>query len=96
MFPLNHPEADRDLEEAALYYENCSAGLGMDFLNEYTATLYRILDSPETYAIYYKNFRRIMLNRFPFGIVYEIYKDHIYVLAVMNLHKKPYYWLDRI
>ncbi len=96
MFPLNPPEADKDLKEAALYYENCSPGLGMDFLNEYTEYLYRILDSPETYAIYHKNFRRLTLDRFPFGIVYEIYEDHIYVLAVMNLHKKPYYWVDRI
>ena len=96
MFPFNHPEADKDLEEAALYYENCSSGLGMNFINEYTASLYRILDSPETYALYYQNIRRLTLDRFPFAIAYEIYEDHIYVLAVMNLHKKPYYWVDRI
>lgn len=36
------------------------------------------------------------MPHFPYGIVYRIDEDFIYVLAVMNLRRRPNYWLDRI
>jgi toxin ParE1/3/4 len=41
--------------------------------------------------------RRCLLHRFPFGIIYHIDEEnnHLFILAVMNLHRDPGYWTDR-
>jgi hypothetical protein len=44
---VRHPEVPQELEAAALWYEQRQPGLGSDFLEEYQATLARILTQPE-------------------------------------------------
>ena len=44
---VSHPEADLELEDAARRYEECSPGLGDDFLDEFEATLRAIVAAPE-------------------------------------------------
>lgn len=46
MLVPGHPEADKELAAAALYYESCSPGLGDRFLDEFAETLVRIVESP--------------------------------------------------
>ncbi|MCI0365313.1 MAG: addiction module protein, partial [Phycisphaerales bacterium] len=36
--------------------------------------------------------RRRQLRRFPYGIVYSVRSDHILVVALMHLHRRPGYW----
>jgi hypothetical protein len=40
--------------------------------------------------------RRCLVKRFPYGILYGIDVDKIFVVAIMHLHRKPGYWLSRI
>jgi hypothetical protein len=40
--------------------------------------------------------RQHRLNRFPYGIVYQVREDEIAILAVAHLHRRPRYWRDRI
>ena len=35
------------------------------------------------------HFRRYLLHRFPYGLIYAIHEDAIYVVAVMRLKRKP-------
>lgn len=44
---LSHPEADEELEAAALWYEERQPGLGHDFLDQFEHTLRRIVAEPE-------------------------------------------------
>lgn len=44
---VSHPEADQELEAAALWYEDRQPGLGDHFLDEFERTLRRILAEPE-------------------------------------------------
>jgi hypothetical protein len=44
---VGHPEVPQELEAAALWYEQRQPGLGGDFLEEYQATLARILNEPD-------------------------------------------------
>jgi mRNA-degrading endonuclease RelE of RelBE toxin-antitoxin system len=38
---------------------------------------------------------KAMPNRhFPYGIVYEIQKDEIVIIAIANLHREPDYWME--
>jgi toxin ParE1/3/4 len=39
--------------------------------------------------------RRCLVNRFPYGVLYSVESDRVYVLALMHLHRRPGYWKDR-
>ena len=39
--------------------------------------------------------RRRLLRRFPYALLYKIKPDGIRVLAVMNLKRRPTYWIGR-
>jgi len=92
-----HPEAQTELEQAIEYYESCQVGLGTEFLEEVYATIQRIIAFPEAWTRLSKNSRRCLTNRFPYGVIYQILdEDCIRIVAVMELHKKPSYWQNRI
>ena len=44
---VSHPEAEKELEAAAVWYEGRQADLGDDFLDEFERTLPRIVAEPE-------------------------------------------------
>ena len=91
-----HPEADTELFEAIDYYEECEAGLGCDFSIEAYSAIKNILDYPNAWPVLEDDIRRCLINRFPFGILYSIEEDDIFILAVMHLHRAPDYWKHRL
>jgi plasmid stabilization system protein ParE len=91
----SHPEADQELEAAALWYEDRQPGLGSAFLDDFEATLRRIVAAPERWRLFHRNNRKLNLHRFPYAIVYETRADTLYVKAVMHLHRRPSYWRHR-
>jgi len=90
-----HPEANREFIEAIDYYEECEPGLGCDFSIEIHSAVRNILDYPNAWPVLRDDTRRCLVNRFPFGILYSIEEDSIFILAVMHLHRKPDYWKHR-
>ncbi len=92
---LRHPEVPQELEAAALWYEQRQPGLGTDFLEEYQATLTRILSEPERWHKIRGENRKLNFHRFPYAIVYSVRGQDLYVLAVMHLHRRPFYWAHR-
>ena len=88
--------AQIELDEAIEYYNYEAAGLGDEFLSEVLNTLDRIGEFPEAWHPCSKRTRRCQTRRFPYGIIYQIRKDEILVIAVANLHRKPEYWKNRI
>jgi plasmid stabilization system protein ParE len=65
------PEAEEDLAEAATWYEAQLAGLGQQFLDEVLATLANLAEMPLMHAVIYRNTRRALMRRFPFGVFYQ-------------------------
>lgn len=92
---LRHPEVPQELEAAAIWYEERQRGLGSDFLEEYQATLGRILNEPERWRKIRGDNRKLNFRRFPYAIVYSVHLDAIWLKAVMHLHRRPFYWLPR-
>jgi plasmid stabilization system protein ParE len=88
--------AQIELDEAIDYYNYESPGSGEIFLAEVLNALDRIGRFPEAWQPCSKRTRRCQTRRFPYGVVYQIRKDEILVVAVANLHRKPDYWMDRI
>lgn len=74
----------------------CRPGLGFDFAIEASQALLRAVQYPEAWVLLEAPFHRVLLNRFPFGLIYTFDKDALLVVAVMNLHREPGYWQSRI
>jgi hypothetical protein len=88
--------AQIELDEAIGYYNHELPGLGEAFLTEVLNVLDRIGKYPEAWQSFSKRTRRCQTRRFPYGIIYQIRKDEILIVAIANLHRKPDYWKDRI
>ncbi len=95
MHVVSHPEADQELEAAALWYEERQPDLGNDFLDEFEHTLRRIVAEPERWRTIRGDNRKLNFHRFPYAIVYSLRDDILHVKAVMHLHRRPFYWLHR-
>jgi len=91
-----HPEAEEEFLSAISYYHDCQEDLGDDFFCEAQAAIKRILDYPKAWPILEKEVRRCLLNRFPYGILYSIEPDGIFIIAVMPLKLNPGYWKYRV
>ncbi|MCD4706221.1 MAG: type II toxin-antitoxin system RelE/ParE family toxin [Candidatus Sabulitectum sp.] len=90
-----HPEADAEFFNAINHYEECEGGLGYDFSIEVYSAIQNILEYPEAWPILDDEIRRCQTNRFPYGILYSIEENEIFILAVMHLNRKPDYWKHR-
>jgi toxin ParE2 len=88
--------AQIELDDAIEYYNFEVPGLGDAFLTEVLNALDRIGEFSEAWHPCSKRTRRCQTRRFPYGIVYQIRKQEILIVAVANLHRKPDYWTDRI
>ena len=90
-----HPKAEIEFYESINYYEECEKGLGYDFSVEVYSAIQKILDYPLVWPILSGDIRRCFTNRFPYGVLYSIESDEIFILAVMHLHRDPDYWIKR-
>lgn len=90
-----HPDAEIELEQAINYYENIRLGLGFDFSTEVYAAIKRAISLPEAWTVVNGDIRRSLVSRFPFGVLYSIESNGIYIIAIMNLHREPNYWQER-
>jgi plasmid stabilization system protein ParE len=93
--PEFHRLADRELNEAAQYYDLEKPGLGSSFLREVDRCLRSIEKHPEAGLILGGPVRRRLLRRFPYALLYTVRPDSIRILAVMNLKRRPTYWVGR-
>jgi toxin ParE1/3/4 len=93
--PEFHRLADRELNAAAQYYDLENPGLGSSFLKEVDRCLDSIENHPEAGVILRGSVRRRRLRRFPYALLYKIKPGKIRILAVMNLRRRPTYWVGR-
>jgi plasmid stabilization system protein ParE len=78
------PEAEKDLSEIFLWYEDKRVGLGFDFLLQVDAGLRYISKNPMTNEIIYKSVRIHLTKRFPYKIIYLVKGKKIVVLGVLH------------
>ena len=91
-----HRLAAREVREAWEWYEAAQTGLGGQLRTEIRDALLQISAFPAAWPEQTQRTRRIRLTRFPYGIVYQVRKDTVFVVAFMHLHRKPDYWISRI
>ena len=90
-----HPAAEAEFNKAIDYYQEVNPALAFDFVVEVYAAIKRSIMFPKAWPILDGDIRRVLVRRFPFGILYSVEIDGIYVIAVMHLHREPGYWKSR-
>ena len=90
-----HPDAAEEFEAAVDWYEEHESGLGLEFAVEIHAAIHRAAAMPGAWTQLSANVRRVLVNRFPYGVLYEPGNTSLLVLAVMHLRREPGYWVAR-
>ena len=80
-----HPEAQDEFISAAQFYERQTEGLGPDFIA-----------FPASGASFGRRLRRLLVPKFPYGLLYRVEPERIYIIAVMHLHRRPGHWRSRL
>lgn len=73
-----HPEARAEMRQSIEFYEARIEGLGLRFLAAVEQTTERIVARPEAGAPLAGEFRKRIVQDFPFNIIYRVWEDYIY------------------
>lgn len=91
-----HPEAEEDLRAAARYYrEHAGGSFSRALLAEFERCVELLLRHPRLGTLWRNDRRRLILQHFPFSIVYSVHDDGIRILAVAHHSRRPEYWRGR-
>ncbi len=86
------PDAKAEFLAAVHYYESCQSGLGRRFKLIVQSAIKNIAKTPFQYRLIHAPFRRYLLPKFPYAIMFSIEPDHIRIIAVAHTKRKPEYW----
>ena len=64
--------AEEEMTEASVFYEAASPNLGVDFLDDVQRGVDLLRAHPAIGQYVESGLRRILLNRFPFGLIYAV------------------------
>ncbi len=90
-----HEDADRELNDAADYYDAESPGLGGAFLDQLEDGFDRIRRNPSAAPEVETGIRKLVLAKFPYNLIYELDADSALILAVAHQRQRPHYWRSR-
>lgn len=96
-----HEAAAEELEAAEDWYNHERPGLGFELHDEVDYFLRRVLDgsSPGGAVPYYegsRRVRRVLMDRFPFSIVFLEHEEMVFVVAFAHHRRRPGYWRGRL
>ncbi len=87
--------AKQELDDATNFYELEFEGLGERFREQVKRAVTRIAEYPEAWSTVRGGARKCLLHKFPYGLLYSIEKDHVFIIAVAHQHRRPDYWVGR-
>ena len=91
------PEAESDIGDAAVWYEDRAGGLGLELILEVQSAISRALKNPESFTRVRLNpvVRRILTRRFPYRVFFIVRTDAIVVFAVLHAARHDRVWRHR-
>ncbi len=91
-------EANVELDEIFIWYEEQKVGLGLDFINEFESTINRIIRNPY-YASYIEiDARSASLKKFPYEIIFRVdeVNRQARIIAVIHQRRNPNWFRQRL
>lgn len=77
------------LDEAYVWYEQKSPGLGERLLQEVIIGFKNLQYHPEYYTKSKDNYRQLILNSFPYKLVFEIIGTDVIVYSIFHTSRNP-------
>lgn len=93
--PRIHADARIEYIESYAWYHERGSHIAEAFERELEHAMETLQEDPNRWPVYTGTWRRIVLRRFPFGIVYGVMNNQIVVIAIMHTRRKPGYWKNR-
>jgi len=90
------PEAEQELLEAQAWYESKAQGLGFEFARAADAAVSSALRNPFGYARIEAEFRRVLLRKFPYSLIYLPSDEELLVVSFFHQYREPGVWLERL
>ncbi len=81
---LIRPAAEADLDQTRKWYDEQRAGLGDEFLVSIAEAFTRLEQDPERYRVLYKDFRRVLVERFPYKTFFQLRGNNVIVFRVLH------------
>lgn len=66
-----HPQVSEDIQASYQWYQKQALGLGDDFIRELESAYAVISDMPQTWPFFQKDFKRYILSKFPYSVIYQ-------------------------
>lgn len=88
-------EAETEIDEAAAFYDQRAAGLGLRFVLAVRRCLDVIERDPGRFPVRYGHRRHALVGDFPYSVIYRWLEPEIRVLAVAHTRRHPTYWRKR-
>ena len=88
--------AEEEMTNASLFYDTACARLGAVFIDEVQHVISILRESPQLGQLVAPTLRRVLLNRFPFTLIYSVESDVILIVAVAHQRQRPDYWKNRV
>lgn len=88
--------AQREVDDAVLWYDNQFESGGRGFLDELDRAVRLVKSYPRALTEIEPGIRRCLLARFPYALIYGMDQETIVVIAVAHLHQQPQYWAERV
>ena len=85
----------KEIVQVRGWYEDRREGLGEDFLKEVGAAIELAVESPLVYPIIHRQTRRILVRRFPYGLLYRVVKSVVVFVACFHTSRSPNVWKSR-
>jgi len=83
------PELVDDVHEAFVWYEAAATGLGHEFLRSYFAGAAAAHREPPRFRKVYRDFRRVLLKRFPYLLYFRVEKQTVVVYLLAHGARNP-------
>jgi len=88
--------AEVELRAAVAWYNEKRTNLGDDFADEVSRVLDLLSEHPRAGVRLSPLTRRMLLRRFPYGVVYQERSGEILVVAIFHCSREPDSWRGRV
>lgn len=89
------PDAEIDIEDAVIWYNDISESLKSDFLQQLRIAVLAIQAKPLLYQKIKEGCRKLNLARFPYKVIYRVEQERILVIAVAHHKRSNKHWISR-
>ena len=95
--PLHiHPEALAELKLAVSWYQEQNQTAALNFVTELDRAVDLVIESPRRWPRGEHGTRKVVLQRYPFAVIYRERKTVVQILAIAHGRRRPGYWKKRL